>query len=327
MARRSRTADPELLRLRLIDLLEGFQAHLQAGTLREQVVALIPASETLRDLGASLVPSDFGTSGRDRILAYLRSQTGCVIAGSELMIVSGIGDYPRRIRELRKEDGWPILSGNTAREMRQAREDGAIEGDDSTPPMGTDDYLLVEDLQDRDAAFRWQTANRIRRGPGGIQAKLLEFFRANVGRRVTSEELRYVSNDKSEWARRTRELRTEEGWPIITRYSGDPDLPVGVYVLAEDKQAPVHDRHISELVRRAVLERDAWTCQWLACGWSKARADVDPRFLEAHHIEHHAHGGSNEEDNLVTLCNLHHDEVHRTQTLLLTPDCKARLGI
>ncbi|WP_139153108.1 HNH endonuclease, partial [Enterobacter kobei] len=34
-------------------------------------------------------------------------------------------------------------------------------------------------------------------------------------------------------------------------------------------------------------------------------------FLELHHIEHHADGGENTLDNLITLCNVCHDEVHR----------------
>ncbi|WP_323985578.1 HNH endonuclease [Klebsiella aerogenes] len=38
---------------------------------------------------------------------------------------------------------------------------------------------------------------------------------------------------------------------------------------------------------------------------------VKPRtFLELHHIEHHADGGENTLENLITLCNVCHDEVH-----------------
>jgi hypothetical protein len=31
------------------------------------------------------------------------------------------------------------------------------------------------------------------------------------------EELKYLAKDKKEWARRVRELRTEQGWPIVTK--------------------------------------------------------------------------------------------------------------
>ena len=317
MARRSRTADPESLRLELLQLLDGFEEKLHAGTLRDQVTALIPATHVLRDLGGSLISPNARTSGRDRILSYLRANVGVVVSGAELMIVSGIGDYPRRIRELRKEDGWPILSGVAAKQMQSAgKEPGAVPAS-LLPTMRTDDYLLLEDVRDEDAARRWEVANTIRRRPDGVQSKVLAFLRANVGKHVTGEELRYVANEKNEWPRRVRELRTEEGWPIVTRFSGDPSLPVGVYVLAEDVQAPPHDRHIKEIVRREVMERDNWQCQWRGCGWSHERIAFDPRFLEAHHIHEHAEGGSNEAVNLITLCNLHHDEVHRTGLLLL----------
>lgn len=321
MARRPKTNDPELLRAELADLIDDFTRTLREQSLREQVKALVPASRALKDLGASLVQTNCPMSGRERILAYLRANVGQVVPGEECMIVAGIGDYPRRIRELRCEMGWPILSGVTAKEMREAAaEDGDPAGFvQALPPMAVDDYMLVEDRRDEDAARRWKTANSIRRSDEGVQSKMLAYLRANVGKHVTSEELRYVAGDATEWARRTRELRTEEGWPVITRFSGDPSLAVGIYILAENKQSPPHDRHIKEIVRREVMERDGWSCRWRGCGWSHDRAAFDPRFLEAHHIQAHANGGSNEALNLVTLCNLHHDETHRSGLLDLEP--------
>jgi hypothetical protein len=175
--------------------------------------------------------------------------------------------------------------------------------------MGTDDYILLDEKQDRDAAYRWNKANEIRRKKISVQDKILEYFRFNVGKQITGEELRYVANNKSEWARRVRELRTEQGWPIATKTTGRPDLPVGVYVLSSDHQAPSHDRAIPDGVRKAVLKRDDYTCQ--KCGWRHAKWNPsDPRHLEAHHIKQHVHGGSNTEDNLLTLCNICHDKVH-----------------
>lgn len=130
-----------------------------------------------------------------------------------------------------------------------------------------------------------------------------------MGKPVTGEELSYVAKS-SEWAKRTRELRTEEGWPISTKMSGDPYLPVGVYVLETDRQAPVHDRHIPEAVRRQALKRDTYTCK--RCGWSYSLWNPsDPRFLELHHIVHHAKGGKNNLENLVIYCDICHDEVHK----------------
>lgn len=328
MGRRSRTDDPQSLLVRLSRHLDDFHKQLQTGTLRDQVRSLVPTTHVLRDLGGSLLSANAKSSGRERILAYLRANTGVVIAGEELMVVAGIGDYPRRIRELRKELGWPILSGVTAKQMRLASEDNGPEAASLLPPpMKTDDYMLIEDRRDEEAANRWNVANEIRRRKDGVQAKVLAYFRANIGKPVTGEELRYVANEKNEWPRRTRELRTEEGWPIVTRFSGDPTLPMGVYRLAEDKQSPPHDRHIKEITRREVMERDHWQCQWRGCGWSNDRAAFDQRFLEVHHITHHVSGGTNEADNLVTLCNLHHDEVHRSGELDLSAEIRAILNI
>lgn len=318
MARRSRQHDSEALRQELIDLLTNFEHHLRDSGLREQVRALVPAHKQLQDLGSSLVPLGAQLSARERILAYLRAFPRQVIDGDELMIVAGISEYARRLRELRVEEGWPILSGMTAREQRDADEEG---GDASglPPAMRPDQYLLQEDRQDRDAAHRWNMANQIRKSDAGVRDKLLRFFRANVGKPITSEELRYVAGNVSEWARRTRELRTEEGWPVVTRTSGDPSLPVGVYVLMRDEQAPAHDRHIPEIIRREVMRRDNWSCRWRDCGWPNGFPEADHRYLEAHHIKQHVHGGANTAENLVTLCNLHHDETHRTGVLDIGP--------
>lgn len=318
MGRRPRGNDSEALRRGLIDLLINFEQHLNESGLRDQVKALVPAHKQLQDLGCSLLPQGVALSARDRILAYLRSFPGQVIDGDELMIVAGISEYARRLRELRVEAGWPILSGMTAREQRDADAEGG-DNADLPPAMRPDQYMLAEDRQDRDAAHRWNMANQIRKSDAGVRDKLLRFFRENVGKPITSEELRYVAGNVSEWARRTRELRTEDGWPVVTRTSGDPSLPVGVYVLMRDEQAPAHDRHIPEIVRREVMRRDNWSCRWVGCGWPNGFPDTDHRYLEAHHVKQHAHGGENTAENLVTLCNLHHDETHRTDKLEIEP--------
>jgi 5-methylcytosine-specific restriction endonuclease McrA len=188
-------------------------------------------------------------------------------------------------------------------------EAGAEEVPDEMKGMKTSDYVLLDTEQDREAAHRWNVANTIRKQPGSVRDKILEFLRANVGRSVTGEELRYVANDKTEWARRVRELRTEVGWPVATKSTGRPDLPVGAYVLQSDRQSPEHDRLIPDDVRGEVLRRDGYECK--RCSWShKEWNPSDPRHLELHHIEHHAKGGRNVKENLKTLCNVCHDKVH-----------------
>lgn len=308
MPRRSRPGDIEALRHRLVELLTNFRTELASPNLRRKVQSLVPAFHLLRDLGCSLIPSETAASARDRILYYFRKYPRTVISGDELMVVSGIADWPRRLRELRVEFGWAIVSGVTAKEM-------AAEGEFSlrsiTPSkLRPDDYVLVSSEQDRDAAHRWNLANEIRSRTASVRDKILEFLRRNVGKPVSGEELRYVAGDRTEWARRVRELRTEFGWPVLTKTTGRPDLEIGSYALAQDRQSPAHDRTIPDPVRRAVLMRDKHrcnNCQWHHALWNPS----DPRHLELHHVKQHIHGGKNTPENLIALCTACHDEVHR----------------
>jgi 5-methylcytosine-specific restriction endonuclease McrA len=310
MARRSRQEDPEFLRKELLVLIQNFEDELKKGDLRNKVISLVPAHHLLRDLGSSLIPRASAKSARDRIERYLISYPRQLIKGDELMVVSGIGEWARRVRELRVQFGWNIVTGVTAKEMIDADGDQFMElGIDN---LGPDDYVLLDEHQDRDAAFRWNKANEIRKKPIAVKDRLLEFLTVNAGQPVTGEELRYVAKDSTEWARRVRELRTEDGWAVATHSTGRPDLPIGVYVLENTHQTPPHDRKIPDDVRRAVLVRDKYSCQkchWNHDMWNKA----DPRHLELHHIEHHAKGGANTASNLVTLCTVCHDKIHREE--------------
>lgn len=83
---------------------------------------------------------------------YLRRYRGVLIDGEELMVVSGIGEWARRVRELRVEKGWPILTGVTVAELTESlKEEGAPE--DAMPrPMRPDQYLLERDEPDLEAA-------------------------------------------------------------------------------------------------------------------------------------------------------------------------------
>lgn len=291
----------------LYNLLKDFERQAELGDIRKKVLALVPVLERVRDIGKSLVPKGLEMSARDRLLVYFRHYPATVLNEKELALVAGISEWARRLRELRVQFGWPIISGLTASDMASY---GEFFDDTSTAQdMGPNDYMLLEDKQDRDAAFRWNLANQIRRKKLSMKNKILKYLRKNVGKTVTGEELRYVANG-SEWARRVRELRTEEGWPIATKMTGRPDLPVGTYVLEMDRQSPLPDRRISDAVRRHVLMRDNYTCG--ECGWHHGLWNSsDPRFLEIHHIKPHAQGGESSPANLVTYCNVCHDSVHR----------------
>lgn len=276
-------------------LLDTFLERLEHGDLRQQVISLVPVVHGLRDLGSGLVAGEDINSARDRILAYLRKYPKTLINGDELMVVAGIGEWARRVRELRVQFGWTIYTGATLGEV--VEDDPELLSDLSQlldvdeVHLRPDQYILMSESQDREAALRWNHLNTIRKRSGGVKAKLIEYFRLNVGHVVTGEELRYLAKDNKEWARRSRELRTEDGWPIVTRMQGRPDLAVGEYLLEEDRQAEAHDRNIPDPTRVRVLKRDEFKCTY--CGWSRDDLDrVDPRkFLELHHIVEHAKVG------------------------------------
>lgn len=306
---KEKRADPEVVRQKIANLIKNFEAEIQSGELRPKVLALVPIFHHLRDLGKTLIPAEYASAARDRILYYFRKYPDTIINGDELLVVSGIQEYARRLRELRVQFGWAIVSGVTIKEMG---EEEAEEVPDELKAMRPNEYVLLSAEEDRDAAHRWHVANTIRKKRGSVRNKILQFLKANVGHGVTNEELRYVAGDKTEWARRVRELRTEFGWPIATKTTGRPDLGVGVYVLQANRQSPEHDRNIPDDIRREVLRRDGYKCK--ECGWSHDEWNPsDPRHLELHHIKHHVRGGENIEGNLKVLCTVCHDKVHRRE--------------
>lgn len=302
--------DPESIRKELQTLISNFEAELKKEELRPKVLSLVQALGKFRVLGISLsvLDNESSSSARQRILHYFQKYPLTVINGDELFIISGIQEYARRVRELRVQFGWSIISGLTAKEMSQEGEFNVenFKAEDIKP----NEYILISQTQDTYAAYRWNVANDIRKSKDSVRNKILRYLKHHVGKPVTGEELRYVADDKTEWARRVRELRTEYGRPIITKNTGDPDLPVGTYLLESLRQSPEHDRKISDYVRGRVLRRDSYKC--VQCAWDKTLWNKsDPRHLELHHVKEHVRGGENIEDNLITLCTVCHDEVHR----------------
>lgn len=138
----------------------------------------------------------------------------------------------------------------------------------------------------------------------GSKERLRRFLRANVGRVVTSIELRDAAGDTvSEWARRVRELREDEGWPILTHHDS-AELKPGQYLLQKAPPESLRfSRPISAKLRAAVLDRNGFTCQM--CGLSPG--EIDPstgRKVRLHigHIQDKSLGGKEEMSNLRTLC-------------------------
>jgi len=89
----------------------------------DEVLALLAelgrCQSDVRDLFASLAANlGLPSSGRDRILRYLRLNVGQVVDKESLSGVSGIFEWARRLRELRDEEGWPISSNENRRDLK-----------------------------------------------------------------------------------------------------------------------------------------------------------------------------------------------------------------
>jgi len=139
----------------------------------------------------------------------------------------------------------------------------------------------------------------------GSKARIREFFLAHVGEIVTSIQLRDAAGaNVSEWARRVRELREDEGWPILT-HNDSAALKPGQYLLQKTppKSPVIFARNISTKLRAQVFDRNGFTCQM--CGLTPG--DLDPgtgRKVRLHigHIVDRNLGGKEELANLRTLC-------------------------
>jgi hypothetical protein len=140
---------------------------------------------------------------------------------------------------------------------------------------------------------------------GGARAKLRAHFLANMGRVMDSQELREVADSQSEWARRVRELRAEEGYQILT-HNDRSDLKPGQYLLESAKPQPAFARAISKETRAYVLDRNGFTCQM--CGAvAGEQHPYDPSRKTRLHLGHvidKSMGGTDDTSNLRALCSV-----------------------
>lgn len=137
------------------------------------------------------------------------------------------------------------------------------------------------------------------------KARLRAYFLANLGKVMDSDELRLVANNQSEWARRIRELRNEEGYQILT-HNDRSELKPGQYLLESPKPLPAFARQISKETRAFVLDRNGFTCQM--CG---AVAGEDHPYdasrktrLHLGHIIDKSLGGTDDPVNLRAICSV-----------------------
>lgn len=138
----------------------------------------------------------------------------------------------------------------------------------------------------------------------GSRAKLREFFLANVGKVLNSDTLKAVTG-ASEWARRVRELRNEEGMNIVT-HNDRSELKKGEYMLLDLKTKPSFERGISKETRAFVLDRNGFTCQMCGAAAGEPHPYDQGRKTRLHigHIIDKSMGGTDEPSNLRAICSV-----------------------
>lgn len=122
---------------------------------------------------------------------------------------------------------------------------------------------------------------------------------------MDSDELRLVAGGISEWGRRVRELRTEEGFSILT-HNDRSDLKPGQYLLLTAKPEPAFERAISKEVRAFVLDRNGFTCQMCGAVAGETHPFDLTRKTRLHigHVVDKSVGGSDDATNLRAICSV-----------------------
>lgn len=140
---------------------------------------------------------------------------------------------------------------------------------------------------------------------GGARARLRAHFLAHVGEVLEGDDLRAVAGGISEWARRVRELRTEEGYLILTN-NDRSDLRPGQYLLESAKPTPAFARAISKETRAYVLDRNGFTCQMCGAVAGEPHPYDPSRKTRLHigHIVDKSQGGTDDPANLRALCSV-----------------------
>lgn len=138
----------------------------------------------------------------------------------------------------------------------------------------------------------------------GARKRLKLFLLEHVGEVLNADQLREASGNASEWGRRVRELRNEEGLNIVT-HNDRSDLRPGQYMLVDTKPLPAFARTMSKETRAYVLDRNGFTCTM--CGAVAGEVHpYDGRKTRLHigHIIDKQQGGSDDYSNLRAICSV-----------------------
>ncbi|MEO6232978.1 MAG: HNH endonuclease signature motif containing protein [Ferruginibacter sp.] len=138
----------------------------------------------------------------------------------------------------------------------------------------------------------------------GSRAKLREYFIENIGKILNADTLREVAGT-SEWGRRVRELRNEEGMNIVT-HNDRSYLKPGQYIFVDSKPLPAFERGISKETRAFVLDRNGFTCQMCGVAAGEPHPYDAGRKTRLHigHIIDKSMGGKDEPTNLRAICSV-----------------------
>jgi HNH endonuclease len=172
-----------------------------------------------------------------------------------------------------------------------------------------------------DAAPKTKVKEQLR---GGARGKLRAYFLANIGRVMSSDELRAVAKNQSEWARRVRELRTEEGYEILT-HNDRSELKPGQYLLENPKPQPAFERSVSKETRAYVLDRNGFTCQMCGAVAGEPHPYEPSRKTRLHigHVIDKSKGGDDSASNLRAICSVCNEGAQNAT--LIRPDLKQLL--
>lgn len=141
-----------------------------------------------------------------------------------------------------------------------------------------------------------------RRKDQSARKRILDYFISRgPGVVIDKSELIEVARI-SDWARRVRELRDEDGWRISS-FNDRGDLRPGQYILESLEQRPASPRRIPSDQRAQILHRDGFTCQVCGLGASEPNPETGRRVrLHVDHILPISAGGDSSDNNLRTLC-------------------------
>ncbi|MDR2854895.1 MAG: HNH endonuclease [Methanomicrobiales archaeon] len=138
----------------------------------------------------------------------------------------------------------------------------------------------------------------------GARSKLRTYFLEHIGEVLDSDTLHEIAG-VSEWARRVRELRNEEGYQILT-HNDRSDLKPGQYILVDPIPKPAFPRELSKEVRAYVLDRNGFTCQMCGAVAGEPHPHELSRKTRLHigHIVDKSMGGTDDPSNLRALCSV-----------------------